>query len=108
MSVVDQYLKWANATGNIILDWARPAGAPIGITSVSSSSVVVFILTHGYCTHYSHSDHSLISIDHQLTFVCTSQTWPLAKFSYAFTIALCYLGFVVVGRVRPWMLNYAL
>ena len=68
MSVVDQYLKWANATGNVILDWARPAGAPIGITSVSSLSVVVTILTHGYCTHYSRSDYSLISIYHQLLY----------------------------------------
>lgn len=36
MSVVDQYFEWANATGESILAWARPVGAPISITSVSS------------------------------------------------------------------------
>ena len=35
MSAVDAYFEWANATGDIILDWARPVGAPIGPTSVS-------------------------------------------------------------------------
>ena len=35
MSAVDAYFEWANATGDIILNWARPVGAPIGPTSVS-------------------------------------------------------------------------
>ena len=38
MSVVDKYFEFADALGESISAWARPANVPIGITTVSYNS----------------------------------------------------------------------
>lgn len=95
--IVDSYMRWSEALGQDILYWARPTGAPISITSVSMHVDILCLLRRFTFAQYCQSNDCLL---------CSScQTWPLANFSYAFAIALFYLGFVFVGKVRQTLLN---